>query len=256
MPWVVKVGRSGNQPFYIGDTQVSQQHAELHISDNGEWMLVDTHSTNGTFVFQNGDFKRLPVGKHCRIKPDDMIRLGPETRFHAKKLVAGMNPAPPMGVAPQKPKQPETVDISNLRRVEDIYKSNKRRLESKLNATNGYRGLTILISILITAVGSSLPKALGMEDEFPLFMGISVTVGAILIITLLVVINNLSKKYRYELEENEKQYSIRFKCPKCNVSFRGKYFDNILSEGHCPKCKTKYVERSMVGAPFPGIPVR
>lgn len=233
MPKVVRIGRGGNQPFAIGDPQVSTYHAELHISDNKEWTLIDTRSTNGTYVFQNGEFKRLPVGRPCRIKPEDMIRLGPVTRFHAKKL------APEEAVRKVDP--PKPVDISELQRVEDIYKTNKRQLESKLNNINGYRSFTILISILVSTVGSVLPKVLGIsEDNMPWIIAASLLLGVILMLSLLYVINNKSKKYRYMLEENEKQYSLRYCCPKCRMSFKGKYFENIIGEGVCPRCKVQF----------------
>lgn len=237
MPVVVKVGRRGDQPFQIGDPQVSSYHAELRVSDSGDWTLIDTRSTNGTYVFQNGDFRKLPVGQPCRIKPDDMIRLGPVTRFHAKKLA----PNAPTPQTPKAPPPPKTIEIANLQRVEDIYKSNKRHLEAKLNSINGYRSFTILISIIISTLGSMLPKMLDIDEKNQLWVIIaSIAIGALLMCVLLYVINNKSKKYRYELEENEKQYSIRYCCPECRLPFKGKYFENIIAEGSCPKCKTKF----------------
>ena len=240
MPKIVKIGRGGNQPFAIGDPQVSTYHAELEIKDNGEWWLTDTKSLNGTYVFQNGDFRKLPVGRPCRIKPGDMVRLGPVTRFHINKVVDGKTPPPP--------EPPKPVDISELQRVEDIYKTNKRQLESKLNNINGYRSFTILISILVSTVGSVLPKVLGIsEDNMGWIIAASLLLGVILMLSLLYVINNKSKKYRYMLEENEKQYSLRYCCPKCRMSFKGKYFENIIGEGVCPKCKVKFTYNPQPG---------
>lgn len=54
------IGRNGNQPFKIEAEGVSSEHARITIDDNGQWILEDLHSSNGTFVRDDkGNFTRI-----------------------------------------------------------------------------------------------------------------------------------------------------------------------------------------------------
>ena len=238
MPRQITIGRAGNQPFSIQDPKVGRQHALLDMTDDGRYYLTDCNSTNGTFIYQNGEFRRLPSGRPCLIAADAMIRLGPETQFHVYRLTGGQ--------APQRrhqtpPPQDPTVDISNLRHIEEIYKDNKRNYEGKLANINGYRSFTIMISMLVMVISGVISKSLDLDKDDELYAMIaSVAIGAILMVTLLLVINHFNNKYRRILEDNDKQYSVRYCCPRCGMSFRGQYYENILSQRACPRCKAKF----------------
>ena len=77
MEKTIILGKQGNQPFEIKGELVSRKHAEIIVSDNGEWLLRDLHSTNGTYVRneQTGEMKR--VGE-VRITPMTFVILGSE----------------------------------------------------------------------------------------------------------------------------------------------------------------------------------
>ena len=76
------IGRSGTQPFKIDDSHhyVHGQHARLTADTAGrEWMLEDLKGPGGNGVYvrdEAGDFRRVTA---CRIKPTDVVRLGPES---------------------------------------------------------------------------------------------------------------------------------------------------------------------------------
>lgn len=81
------LGKGGNQPFKIKNEGVSFHHAQITIDDNGEWMLEDLNSTNGTYIRNDvGDLVR--VGK-VTISPMTFICLGPDNSkgccFYAKQ---------------------------------------------------------------------------------------------------------------------------------------------------------------------------
>jgi len=82
------IGSGGQQPFGIKQSGVSNHHAKLTIDDQGQWILEDLNSTNGTFVRDdNGDMRRI---SKSAITPMTFICLGPDNAngcsFYAKQL--------------------------------------------------------------------------------------------------------------------------------------------------------------------------
>src|SRR4029453_766813 len=61
-------GRDPSSAVYVNDTRVSWHHAEL-VRRGLSWSIVDTRSTNGTFV-------NPPRANDTVLHPDDRIRLG------------------------------------------------------------------------------------------------------------------------------------------------------------------------------------
>lgn len=74
---------------------VSGQHARISILDNGDWILEDMGSTNGTYVV-DADGQLRPVSQ-MRITPSTTIQLGPPTvngyRFTASFVNKDLDPA-------------------------------------------------------------------------------------------------------------------------------------------------------------------
>lgn len=72
------IGKSGNQCFKIGESNVSREHAEVEIDEQtGVGFLRDLNSTNGTFIRdeETGDFRRI---SKVNIHPLSYICLGPD----------------------------------------------------------------------------------------------------------------------------------------------------------------------------------
>lgn len=70
---IVKIGRVQGNDVIIPDPKVSQSHCQIIQEDNGSFMLIDTNSTNGTYV--NGILRRGEV----TLNPEDVIRIGDST---------------------------------------------------------------------------------------------------------------------------------------------------------------------------------
>lgn len=69
-----KIGRSFEMPITIDEKHASVSHDHATITVDGEeWTLCDNDSTNGTFVEENGEFRRC---YKLKISPDTWIRLG------------------------------------------------------------------------------------------------------------------------------------------------------------------------------------
>lgn len=64
---VILIGRDSNSNIVLNDNFVSRRHAELIVSDDGQVMIKDLGSSNGTFV--NGN--RI---SQCYVSPGDSIK--------------------------------------------------------------------------------------------------------------------------------------------------------------------------------------
>lgn len=237
------IGTQGNQPFSIPDSKVSRYHAVLERDQNGQYFIKDTNSTNGTFIYNGTNFVRLYPNQLYPVSPDTMIQLGPDTRFHVRKLIPShaQTPRGPQAPNPEpKKQQPKRVDISHLRYISENYDEQKLKLESKVGMINGLRGLTILISMLGAGAGAMF----GGEDKVTSSI-ISIGIAVVLIAILLTFINSYNKKLMRMKKDNEQTYAVKYVCPECHVSFRGKIYENILAERSCPRCKTKYYDKNI-----------
>jgi hypothetical protein len=68
----LSVGRTKENNLPIDDPSISKYHASLALDSEGNLMLADTGSTNGTFV--NGT--RIPYGKTAMVTERDKVRFG------------------------------------------------------------------------------------------------------------------------------------------------------------------------------------
>lgn len=235
------IGKEGNQPFLIQDPNVSRKHAELIITENGQMHLTDTCSTNGTYIYNGSEFVRINSNRPYQVTANSMIQLGPNTRFHIRRLIAGIELE-----KPKKPDSPKPIDISHLRKISDTYTSEKMQIEQKTGMVNSLRSCTILVSLLATGAGTIFSGGvLGQEKDLKIYsILISIGIGATLMLTLFLLINNFNKKLIIRKNKCEHSYAVNYCCPSCHTSFRGKIYENILSERKCPKCKTPYYEES------------
>ncbi|MDE7420468.1 MAG: FHA domain-containing protein [Muribaculaceae bacterium] len=68
------LGRDHQNPISIDNTHSSVSHTHATITIDGDsWTLEDMESTNGTFVEENGLFRRY---QRVAVTPDTWIRLG------------------------------------------------------------------------------------------------------------------------------------------------------------------------------------
>ena len=79
------IGRDAANDWVIDDLLVSRKHAEIRRAAAGHWEIVDSNSSNGTFV--NG--KRLPKQTPVRLNANDMVAIGRVVmRFTGEALAA------------------------------------------------------------------------------------------------------------------------------------------------------------------------
>ena len=68
----ITLGRSPENIVVIPDPTVSRKHAVITVMGN-EVVVRDLNSTNGTYVLENGEFRRI---NEYRFSNEAMIRLG------------------------------------------------------------------------------------------------------------------------------------------------------------------------------------
>lgn len=247
----IVIGKQGNQPFPIADPNVSRRHATLYYDDATGVMNIVDSSTNGTFVSNaGGPFLRIQPGQPVQVTPDTMLRLGPETRFHVRRLLpasVGMASKPGGGIVieevkPKKQPEPKKANIAHLRRVSEDYHERKTKIENEISSLNGLRSLTIVFATIATGGSAFISNNLGLSSGETVLVSVSILV--VLITSLLLIINSRMKKVTAARAENERNYAVKYVCPECHYSFRGQYYENIIATASCPKCKAKYHEAS------------
>lgn len=88
---IIKIGRSSQNDVVINDKYVSGSHCQIIKDDKGNFVLIDTNSSNGTYV--NGVQRRGEV----RLNPSDIVKIGNTTlswQTYFNNVVGYSSPAP------------------------------------------------------------------------------------------------------------------------------------------------------------------
>ena len=99
----VSVGRTKENGLFIDDPSISKLHASLTVNGDGNLVVADTGSTNGTFI---GD-QRIAYGKTAIIGADGIVKFGSvEVRFKSEQI--------PQPTAPVEGEKTEAFEPSQL----------------------------------------------------------------------------------------------------------------------------------------------
>jgi serine/threonine protein kinase len=79
-PGVHTIGRTRENDVVINDRQVSRHHAEIRTSPDGQSVLVDLDSTNGTFLNGHHLTPQMP----CPLVANSHVRLGESVKLHVQ----------------------------------------------------------------------------------------------------------------------------------------------------------------------------
>lgn len=233
----ILVGREGNQPFVINDEYVSRQHAMFTYDESTGIMTLTDNSRPeiGTFVRMGTGFQRI---SRTNVDTTTEVRLGPYFTFRISQLLQ-RHPQP----KPTAETKPEKINIAHLRKVTNVYEETKINLEQKQANINSLRSLSLVGTLAAGAITAVIPKM--FPEDVPVYVWfIGPAIAIFFLISLVIYCSKASKDIILRKNENEKTYKTRFVCPKCRQSFAGKIYENILAEGKCPKCKTRFYERN------------
>jgi hypothetical protein len=82
---ILTIGRKGTDVLLEdADDQVSRLHAELTITDNGNFYLVDCGSSNGTSIKRENTWKLI---KQEFVSKDDQVRFGGHYSITVRELL-------------------------------------------------------------------------------------------------------------------------------------------------------------------------
>ena len=201
---VIKLGRSSENTLVVGYPKISSKHCLIRKVGEGEFIIEDLGSTNGTFV--NG--RRI---KQTMIKPEDELKLA-DMVMDAKLVLLVFDlksDAEKIDYAGLEKQAAIKAEFLNLKKVYEIYVSDKKKIMmgSTLTTTGLRAGLS-----LIPFVGNALGiVATGMTG-------------------------NVQAKI-YELDEKFKKEYI---CPACFKYLGNEPFDNLEKRGTCFFCKAQW----------------
>ena len=217
------IGKEGTQSIKITDPYVSRQHAKLVIDNAGKMTITDNGSLNGTFLkMQNGQFKQITS---YAVSAGMTLRFGPQFECKVKDLIPAAPPPPPA----------EKIDISQLKELDELYTTEKVRLEKKSSFISFARMLIIIGGTAIGGILSAIIKS--NSDKVRIIIGVIPFCIGLIVVLILSIYNNklIDKKTKIE-----KDYRTHYVCPKCFFSFRDKPYRNILLAGKCPNCKSEF----------------
>ena len=201
---VIKLGRSSENTLVVSYPKISSKHCQIRKVGEGEFIIEDLGSTNGTFV--NG--RRI---KQTMIKPDDELKLA-DMVMDAKLVLLVFDlksDAEKIDYAGLEKQAAIKAEFLSLKKVYEKYVSDKKKIMmgSSLTTTGLRAGLS-----LIPFVGNALGiVATGMTG-------------------------NVQAKI-YELDEKFKKEYI---CPVCFRFLGNEPFDNLEKRGTCIYCKAKW----------------
>ncbi|WP_407402782.1 FHA domain-containing protein [Sodaliphilus sp.] len=230
----ILIGKEGNQPFLLTEASISRKHALFHMDERtGIMTLRDVGSVNGTYVKANdGTFKR--INGEVKVGFSNIIRLGAVHTFKIKDLLSHSG-----GDDTGK----DSVDISKLRNVYEIYNTNRMDLEAQTSSIMMLRLAAMTVStVLVNVIVLTIPD----NSMDKMTRGIIQAVGSIIAIGLAWVIVGMKNKNLIERkDQNERYFKKNYCCPKCGYHFGNHIYSNILAEGHCPNksCKCKFTEK-------------
>lgn len=246
----IHIGKEGNQPFKITAPTVSRHHAELDIYDNGEMILRDKLSTNGTFIkMRNGDFRRL---QEMKVSKGNTVRFGPTLVCNIAQLLSSA--ANTAIVSPQ-PKQPhpteqqlvKEIDITALRYLVDHYNDNILKIEQKSSSTQNMRMLIPMISMLVAGlVGLLSVNTINIGDNELLSRVIKVLPSVAVLILAAILwtyINRTSRELIRKKKALDHNFRRNYCCPMCHYPFGNTLYEHLIAQGRCPKCKSKFYEK-------------
>ena len=185
-----QLGRDFDKPFKIEDkhTSVSHNHATITI-EGDRWTLTDNDSTNGTFIENDGEFRRC---KHIHITPNTWIRLGHEGykgyTFKARRVL--------------KPTD-YSEDFAEIYDLYEEFEITRKRLETQKNLA---RYVIPLISFAFFGLSYAIP---GIKDS-PLWSRLFIMAPGCF---SPFITDILIKKQDLKLKRLQSQLI----CPKCRM---------------------------------------
>ena len=150
----ITIGRISENILQIEDVSVSSRHAELTLADNGDYILKDIGSTNGTWI----NLKEAHEGEEHPLQDGDKLRFGNIEAGYVSENPADARPMPEAeGVA--------VVAASSSKRPADFANASPFQTKKKKKDPAGL-GIMILCIVSLLAFGGAVAMALNLKSPF------------------------------------------------------------------------------------------
>lgn len=214
---IIQIGKASDNDFVVNDPHASRHHAKLTYEAEGNWLLEDIGSTNGTFV--NG----IQIAKK-RVVAGDVIRLGDKYEVSLSEILKFNNDY--------------SEEFEALKQVYDRYVQEKVKIQS----SNQFK------TRLFQALPFALPGVIGVIAGFlgkgsPTLLAISLFVAICAPAVGIYLGAKQSAKIPQLLQDLTNQFKIDYVCPKCGTFLGEIPWESLRNRKQCPvsSCKAKWV---------------
>jgi pSer/pThr/pTyr-binding forkhead associated (FHA) protein len=150
----ITLGRISENTLQIEDVSVSSRHAQLTLGDNGDYVLQDLGSTNGTWV----NSKEAHEGQDHLLQDGDKLRFGNIDASYVSENPADARPMPESeGVA--------VVAASSSKRPADFANASPFQTRKKKRDPIGIAIIAFAIVALL-AFGGAVAYSLTLKSPF------------------------------------------------------------------------------------------
>lgn len=216
MAQVYTIGRAGNQPFRIDESHlyVHGEHARMTLDPQSrQWLIEDLKDRTG-----NGVYVRDPQGRYrrvlsARIKPTDVVRLGPESANSFTFMAAHiLSPAD------------YRYEFSYARALDAHLKAEE---QARTAVNKRHNVVNIAVPVVMAAL-CGLLRLSGLIDAMT-----AIVAGSFLTAAAGGLFRYLYRNDADALREIKSRRDLLVQCPKCWRTLS----DYDLRHGRCSACK-------------------
>ena len=213
----IKIGKAPDNKIIINDPQVSRYHALLTQEDNGDLLLEDLGSTNGTFVNDSQIIKKKVVA-------EDKVTFGAIYTLNISDILKCDNDY--------------SEEFVRLNEVYEVYIKEKIRIQSSSQFK------TRLFQSLPFAIIGVLGIVFGFMRDADKGLFIFSFILAICAPTIGIYFGaRQAAKIPAKLQNLANQFKIDYVCPRCGTFLGEIPWESLSNKKQCPisSCKAKWI---------------
>ena len=230
------VGRKGQQPFEITDRSVSGKHLKLITMSDGNVLIEDLGSSNGTFIDGVRIIQKV-------VSRNTVVQMGSTFTFCISDVLPEVKTSsvprtPPTPPTPPRPEYDEEIlrKFQNLESVWNKYQEEKINLQ-KNNASKGF------LRMLPMFVLGGLGYLISCTPELADFRTAITLAGLGIGIIITWISYKSATSLPEQMEKLNQQFQIDYVCPKCKQFLGFTPFEGLKNRGQCSACKSKWVKK-------------
>ncbi len=212
---ILNIGRADTNHIVIKNNRVSSKHCCIKQMEDGQFLLEDLNSSNGTFV--NGVQilqKVVNTQDKCRLAEHDLDLVLVCSLFKEAQMPQGMSYA-----SLQAQKQTLLEKLKESLTISEEFKKREKTYEDYKQAKRKVR---------LKFMG----KSTGMRAGLALIPLVGNSLG--------VLAAGSNQKMQDALEDLTEQFKKEYTCPKCYKFLGDEPYENLEKRGYCFYCKTTW----------------